>query len=104
LENFVALELIKQVGWSQRHARLFHFRQTTGRKVDLVLEDACGDVVGIEVKASATVSDKDFQGLRALAGTAGERFRRGIVLYNGIASAAFGPNLHALPLQTLWAV
>lgn len=83
LENFVAGELMKQAGWSRRHTRLFHFRQAAGQEVDLVLEDSAGGVVGIEVKASATITGQDFRGLRALAEVAGARFRRGIVLYTG---------------------
>ena len=77
LENFVAMELSKQASWSRRHAQLFHFRLVTGQEVDILLEDSAGDVVGVEVKASATVSTADFRGLHALAGVAGPRFRRG---------------------------
>jgi uncharacterized protein len=102
LENFVAMELIKQAGWSHRRPRLFHFRQATGQEVDLVLEDSAGEIVGVEVKASSRVSGTDFRGLRALAEAAEPRFRRGIVLYTGATPVAFGRDLHALPLSTLW--
>jgi hypothetical protein len=67
-----------------------------------VLENSAGQIVAIEVKASATVREQDFRGLRALAELAGPRFRRGIVLYTGASAAAFGANLHALPLSALW--
>jgi predicted AAA+ superfamily ATPase len=103
LETFVASEITRQLGWSQRRPRLYHFRQNTGQEVDLVLEAPSGDVVGIEVKSTATVTAQDFHGLRALAQIAGPRFRRGIVLYTGPAAAPFGPNMHALPLPSLWA-
>jgi predicted AAA+ superfamily ATPase len=103
LETFVAAEISKQLGWSSRRPRLFHFRQSTGQEVDLVLEEPSGNVIGIEVKASATVTGHDFRGLRALAEIAGPRFRRGIVLYTGETAVPFGANLHALPLSNLWA-
>jgi len=102
LENFVVMELFKHVSWSQVRPRLFHFRTQTGQEVDLVLEDAAGRVVGIEVKASASVSAKDFKGLRTLAEAAGEGFLRGLVLYTGTESIPFGGAFHALPVQALW--
>jgi hypothetical protein len=102
LENFVALELMKQRGWSKGKPGLFHFRTHGGEEVDLVLEDAAGRVVGIEVKASGTIGGGHFKGLRALAEVAGERFVRGIVLYTGSEVVPFGKNLHAAPLPTLW--
>jgi hypothetical protein len=102
LENFVALELRKQAAWSQTRPQAFHFRLPAGEEADLVLEDAAGNLVGIEVKARATVTAKDFKGLRALAHLVGDRFRRGIVLYAGGSSVPFGANLHAVPVGALW--
>jgi len=32
----------------------------------------------------------------------GKRFRRGILLYTGSTSAAFGPNMHVVPVSALW--
>jgi len=103
LETFVAAELIKQAGWAKRPVRLYHFRQATGAEVDFVLEGPAGEIVGIEVKSSATVTAHDFKGLRVLAQVAGSHFCRGIVLYTGPEAVPFGVNLHALPLAALWA-
>jgi predicted AAA+ superfamily ATPase len=102
LETFVAMELEKQAAWSRVRPSLFHFRTHTGREVDVVLEDKGGNVVGIEVKASTSVGPGDFRGLRTLQEAAGARFRRGVVLYTGSESLAFGPDLHALPVAALW--
>lgn len=103
LENFVAVELLKQLGWSRNKCRLFHFRTEAGQEVDLVLEDAAGNLLGIEVKAAATVERRDFRGLETLAEVAGSRFVRGIVLYTGDAVVPFGKELRALPISHLWA-
>lgn len=81
LEAFVVQEVRRQLGWSRVRATAWHFRTATGREVDLVLERGDGGVVGIEVKASAGVGPADCAGLRALAEAAGERFVRGVVLY-----------------------
>jgi predicted AAA+ superfamily ATPase len=102
IENLVFLELRKQSGWSRVRAQVFHFRTAAGQEVDLLLENAAGDVVGIEAKSSANVTAKDFNGLRALADLTGGRFHRGIVLYTGSATVSFGSNLQAVPVSALW--
>jgi predicted AAA+ superfamily ATPase len=102
LENFVALELLKQAGWSAVKTQLFHFRTASGQEVDFLLETNAGAIVGIEVKASATVTGHDFNGLRALAAMTGSRFHRGIVFYTGTEIVPFGANLYALPVDALW--
>jgi uncharacterized protein len=102
LENFVAVELLKQLGWSRQKCGLFHFRTETGHEVDLVLEDASGRLVGIEVKAGATVEKRDFRGLETLAAAVGDRFVRGVVLYTGEVPVPFAKRLQAIPIHHLW--
>lgn len=102
LENFVIMELKKQLGWNRIKVQLFHFRTQTGQEVDIVLEDLSGRVIGIEVKSSASVAADDFKGLRLLQEIIGKRFIRGIVLYAGSEFIPFGPELQALPVSALW--
>jgi predicted AAA+ superfamily ATPase len=102
LENFVVNELSKQAGWSDTRVEMLHYRTTTGREVDILLEDAAGHLVGVEVKASATVVRKDFLGLDALAEDTGKRFVRGVVLYTGNESVTFTENCLALPVSAIW--
>lgn len=102
LENFVALELIKQRTWSRTRPEVLYFRDQRGVKVDLVLEARGGRVVGVEVKAAVTVTADDFKGLRALSEAAGEHFHRGVVLYTGHEVIPFAPRLHAVPVPALW--
>ena len=83
LETFVVGEVRKQAAWSDTRVRLYHYRTTTGRDVDLVLEDAAGRLAGVEIKAAGSVSAKDFAGLDALAEDSGGRLGAGIVLYAG---------------------
>jgi predicted AAA+ superfamily ATPase len=66
------------------------------------LEAADGRVVGIEVKAGATVRSEDLAGLRHLADRLGARFVAGYVLYTGQQTLPFGDRLRALPLDALW--
>jgi uncharacterized protein len=100
-ENFVALELLKHAAWSQIPTRLYHFRSQLGQEVDMVIEDHRGNVVGIEVKLSATPSSRDFSGLRILKDHLGKKFIRGVLVYSGKQVVPFGTNLHAVPIHSL---
>ncbi len=102
LENFVVLELLKQASWRAAPPRLLHYRTHSGDEVDSVLEMPDGAIVGIEVKAAATIGARDFRGLEALRRDAGKRFRRGVVLYTGRETLPFGQDLWALPVGALW--
>ena len=102
LETFVVAELAKQASWSESGVALYHFRSAAGREVDIVLEGSGGRVAGVEVKASSAVSASDFAGLAALAETAGRKFVRGVLLYDGDALVPFGERLVAAPVSALW--
>lgn len=103
LENFVALELHKQISWSRTRPTIWHFRDHRGNEIDFVLEAPGGNrLVGIEVKSKATLSADDFRGLRLLAEVAGNRFHQGILLYAGSDVVPFGKNLRAMPISALW--
>ncbi len=102
LESFVLLEIRKQATWSETRPELFHYRTQTGQEVDLLLEDARGRVVGVEVKAGATVQERDVRALLALADDLGKRFVRGVVLYTGERAVPFSEKVMALPMASLW--
>jgi predicted AAA+ superfamily ATPase len=102
LENFVLMELRKQSAWSETQPQIFFWRTVSGQEVDLVMEDPAGRLVGVEVKASATLGGGDLRGLLALANMAGKRWLRGVVLYTGREIIPFADNLHGLPLPFLW--
>lgn len=102
MENFVVMELARQLTWSEERARLYHFRTKDKREVDAVIETPDGRVVGVEVKAGATVRNEDLAGLRVLADQLGDRFVAGYVLYTGQQTLPFGEKLRALPLDALW--
>jgi hypothetical protein len=102
LETFVAMELVKLASWSDASPRAFHYRDRDGREIDLILERSDGSIVGIEVKASATVSRDNFRALTYLRDKVGDRFLKGIVLFSGPRSLPFGDRLEAVPLSALW--
>jgi hypothetical protein len=103
LENFAAMEIIKQISWSDEYLKAYHFSMHKGAEVDLVLEDRKKQLYGIEIKSTASVNHGDFKGLKRFAEIAGARFKRGIVLYNGEHSVGgFGENMLAVPIGALW--
>jgi len=103
LETFVFSELLKLAGWSEERFEFSHFRDKEKNEVDIVIEDRRGRVVGIEVKAAATVTRSDFNGLRKLAEACGDRFVVGFVLYDHETVVPFGERLFAIPISGLWA-
>ena len=102
LENFVIMELHKQASWHEEQPQLYHFRTPKGLEVDVVVELGGGDVIGIEVTRSQTVTGADLRGLHELARVAGRRFRLGIVLHLGRRVVPFAKNLYAVPMAALW--
>jgi predicted AAA+ superfamily ATPase len=104
-ETFAVSELIRQASASDLSPELsfHHYRDQPGNEVDLVIERSNGEVVGIEVKASATPRPRDAAGLKLLRDKLGERFRQGFLLHLGPAPIPLGDRLSALPLAALWA-
>lgn len=102
LESFVYSELLKLAYASTGRFRFYHFRDKDMNEVDVVIEDRLGRVVGIEIKASSTVTNRDFKGLRRLQSDVGERFIAGLVLYDHDRPVPFGEKLAAVPLSLLW--
>jgi hypothetical protein len=102
LEAFVFSEVLKQASWYEESCALHHYRDKDQDEVDLVLERGSGALIGIEVKAGATVNSTDFRGLRKLATGSGDDFKLGIVLYDGVRALPFGDRLFAAPISCLW--
>lgn len=104
LENLIFMELLKQNSWSNEQVNLFHFRDKYKNEVDIVLERENSQIIGIEVKASATIRQHDFKGLIKLAEFNPAKFQYGIVFYSGKEILPFSQNdiqLFALPISIL---
>jgi predicted AAA+ superfamily ATPase len=102
LQNFVSMEIARQLTWSNTRARQYHYRTKDKIEVDVVVETPDGRIVGLEVKAGATIRTEDLIGLRNLANLTGDRFLAGFVLYSGPHTLPFGEKIRALPLDALW--
>lgn len=102
LETFVYAELLKHASTAEGDYQLLYYRDADKVEVDVVVENAAGQVVGVEIKSSATVKESDLRGLRKLAGLAGADFKMGVLLYDGDETLPLGNNIWAAPLSTLW--
>jgi hypothetical protein len=103
VETFVVEEILKQLSFKPSKTQMFHYRTQTGNEVDILLEDASGNIVGIEVKSSETVTHGDFKGLYHLKESLGSKFVMGLLLYAGSEKIPFGEKLWAMPISMLWA-
>lgn len=103
LESFVVGELSKQATWSERDIALSHFRDRAGAEIDVIVEDRdSGAICGIEVKASATPTQRDARHLAYIRDRLGRRFTLGVVLHTGDVVLPLGDRLWAMPVSALW--
>lgn len=102
LEGFVFTELVKIAGLMQAPTSIGHYRDKDKVEVDFVVEHA-RKIVGIEVKAAATVKTEDLNGLKRLRDTTGSAFVCGIVLHDGDHIQRAGDRLFVMPIGQLWA-
>ena len=68
----------------------------------VVIENAAGQLVGVEVKAVATIRGADLRGLKMLASVAGDQLQMGVMLCDGTETAPLGEGFWAAPLSSLW--
>jgi uncharacterized protein len=102
LENFVVMELARQLTWAEESARLYHYRTKDRLEVDAVIETPDGRVIAVEVKSGATIRTENLAGLRNLASHLGDKFVAGYILYTGQQTFSYGGRIKALPIDALW--
>jgi len=102
LETFVFSELLKHTTTADSTYKLLYYRDADKVEVDVVIENSAGQLVGVEVKASATVNQHDLKGLKKLAKLSGDQFKMGVLLYDGQETLPMGNNIWAAPISTLW--
>lgn len=102
LETFVVQQLIAQAGWTAPELEFWHYRDKDQVEVDLVITRG-SEVWGVEVKAAASITPADGQGLRRLATQAGRDFRGGALFHAGASTLPLETEqCLAVPLARLW--
>ena len=103
IETFVVSQIRPLLPLAQQKIHTYHLRTQGGQhEVDLILEDARGDVVGIEIKSAASVTKADARHLTWLQQQLGDQFIRGIVLHTGRMTFPLGDGIWAMPIAALW--
>jgi len=102
LETFVFSELLKHTTTASGDYRLMYYRDADKFEVDIVIENGAGQLVGVEVKAAATIKESDLRGLKKLVGLAARQFKMGVLLYDGSEAMPLADGIWAAPLSTLW--
>ena len=102
LETFVFAELLKHTTTADDDYQLMYYRDADKFEVDVIIENTVGQLVGVEIKASATVKQSDLRGLKKFAGLAGGQFKMGVLLYDGTETMPLGDGIWAAPLSSLW--
>ena len=101
LENFVAIELTKQLTFSETNAELYHYRSISGQEVDFILSGPHNRIVAVKVKKHSKVTANDFRHLNTLKDELGHHFHAGFVFYTGTDFVPLGKDLWATPLSML---
>ncbi len=103
LETFVVAQLRAQATVSDHRCTLHHLRQHNGRhEIDAVIEIDSGEIIGIEIKATAAPSRGDARHLAWLREEEDDRFLAGLVLHTGPGIIPLGERLWAAPISILW--
>jgi len=102
LETYVLCELRRLASWLDEPLYFSHYRDKDQVEVDIVMETMSGDVIGIEVKSSATLRTHSFQGLQRLKKITGKNFLLGLLLYDGDHTNVVDENIFSAPIGVLW--
>ena len=102
LETFVFAELLKHTTTADDDYQLMYYRDADKFEVDVIIENTVGELVGVDIKTSATVKESDLRGLKKFAGLAGGQFKMGVLLYDGTETMPLGDGIWAAPLSSLW--
>lgn len=104
LESYVVNELLRSAPMQQNDARFYHWRSPDKREIDVLIESG-KNLVGVEVKAAATVNADDTRHLRWFTKDGPGRTRRftGLIFYLGEEKLTFSDRIFALPVSSLWA-
>lgn len=102
VETFVCNELKAQIDLYSDYT-LYHYRDSSKREIDFIIEDDAGSVACIEVKAGSSISKKAFAHMEWFKNNLvkDKRFI-GIVLYSGENTLRFSEDKLAVPTQILW--
>lgn len=103
LDTFVLAQLRPELSLEPTPPRLYHLRDTNGRReVDILAEHTATSVTAIEVKASASPTKDDAKHLIFMRDELKDRFLAGAVLHTGPGAFQLSARIFALPICAIW--
>jgi predicted AAA+ superfamily ATPase len=99
-EHAVILELIRRIRALKTNHRVYYWRTSGGAEVDCVLE-AHDELIPIEIKSAAHISQRDLIGLRSFIADYGQKVKRAFVITMGRHPEKMDDRITALPWQYL---
>lgn len=102
VEQFVTTQLHAQNSWSDQPYRMFHYRETDGLEVDIVLELADGRLVAIEVKSASELTPRAWRNLERFRERFADREIVGVCFHTGSRAWRVRGWLNLLPVTSLW--
>jgi hypothetical protein len=103
LDTLVAAQFRAECAISVVGADMYHLRDANGRhEIDLLLEARDGQIIAIEIKASAAPSHADARHLEWLRDRLGARLTVGLLVHTGPRVFALGDRILAVPIASLW--
>lgn len=101
-ETMVVAEIVKWLRSWDHEGNIFFYRTRSGMEVDLLLETQDG-ILAMEIKSRETVTGKDIRALQAIAQSAPEHWRGGMVVYTGNKIERLAePDIWAVPSRRLF--
>jgi hypothetical protein len=102
IETFVFQELAAQINLDSDYS-IYQYRDAKKREIDFIVEKENEGLVGIEVKASRSVSKDDFAPqIWFRENLCKATSYRSVVLYSGEDTLSFGDGKLAVPIAALW--
>jgi uncharacterized protein len=103
IDTFTVAQIRPELELTTHRPRLYHLRDKEGRhEIDLVAEMAAGDILAVEIKATAAPSRTDARHLQWLQAEIGDRFVTGALLHTGPSLYRIEERILAIPICALW--
>jgi len=99
-EHAVILELFRRIRLLKTNHNLYYWRTSSGAEVDCVLETH-NELIPIEIKSAAQVSQRDLTGLRSFLADYGQKVKRAFVVTMGRQPEKMDDKITAIPWQFL---
>ena len=102
-ESYVVNELLRTLPFLKWNVRVFHWRDSNFREIDMIIEKD-NSLVGIEIKASTTIHKDAINNMLWFTqiGPGRNHHFTGLIIYLGNQIIPFGDRIFAIPVSALW--